>query len=198
MPQLANLIGGASVGEMRLPQPLANLSANYNQLTLSVFLLAKYKFHPQQIVSLEKTWGGIRIRHTVAEYPANIVFFTKNTHKFFDCMKQAGFLPAARVEDFPRRDGSPIYWQFVVLTLVLWNIFLLICANYSYLNLPLSALSLPFLFVLFISLTGLRSPFIQCFFLKPNRNIEEIAPIFRFITLVSSLFAAIFIAQGFI
>ena len=131
MPQPTNLIGGASVGEMKLPQPLANLSANYNLLTLNIFLLAKYKFLPQQIVSLEKTWGGIRIRHTIAEYPANIVFFTKNTQFFLDFIKQAGFLPAARVEDFPRRNGSPVYWQIVVLALVLWNIFLLVCANYS-------------------------------------------------------------------
>ena len=99
MPHVENSIGGASVGEIRLPRPLANLSANYQQLTLDVFLLAKYKFHPQQVVSLEKTWGGIRIRHTVSEYPADIVFFTKDTQKFFNYIKQAGFLPAARIED---------------------------------------------------------------------------------------------------
>lgn len=198
MPQPTNLIGGASVGEMKLPQPLANLSANYNLLTLNIFLLAKYKFQPQQIVSLEKTWGGIRIRHTIAEYPANIVFFTKNTQFFLDFIKQAGFLPAARVEDFPRRNGSPVYWQIVVLALVLWNIFLLVCANYSYLNLSVSALSLPFLFVLFISISVQRSRFIQSFFLKPNRNIEEVAPVFRFFALVSGLFAALSIAQSLI
>lgn len=195
MPQIANSIGGASVGEMRLPRPLANLSVNYNQLTLNVFLLAKYKFHPQQIVSLEKTWGGIRIRHTIAEYPANIVFLSKNTQSLFDRIKQAGFLPAARAEDFPRRDGSPVYWQVVVLAIVLWNIFLLVCANYSYLNLPISYLGFPFLFVLLISLLIERSRFIQSFFLKPKRNIKEVAPVFRFLTLVSSLFAIIFIAH---
>jgi hypothetical protein len=132
----------------------------------------------------------------VAEYPANIIFFTKNTQDFFDRIKQAGFLPAARVEDFPRRDGSPVYWQVVVLAIVLWNIFLLVCANYSYLILPIAGLSLPFLFVLLVSILVQRSRFIQSFFLKPNRNIEEVAPIFRFLTLVSSLFAIIFIAHN--
>jgi hypothetical protein len=195
MPQIATSIGGASVGEMRLPRPLANLSVNYNQLTLNVFLLAKYKFRPQQIVALEKTWGGIRIRHTIAEYPANLVFLTKNPLGLFNRIKQAGFLPAARVEEFPHRDGSPIYWQVVVLAIGLWNIFLLVCANYSYLDLPIAGLSFPFLFVLLVSILVQRSPFIQSFFLKPNRSVEEVAPIFRFLTLVSSLFAIIFIAR---
>jgi len=198
MPQPANLIGGASVGGMKLPQPLANLSANYNQLTLNIFLLAQYKFQPQQIVSLEKTWSGIRIRHTIAKYPANIVFSTKNARLFFDCIKQAGFMPAARVEDFPRRNGSPIYWQVIVLALVVWNIFLLVCANYSYLNLSVSTLSFPFLFVLFVSIAVQRSRFIQVFFLKPNRSIEEVASVFRFLALVSGLFAVLFVAQGLI
>ncbi|PSM46850.1 hypothetical protein C7Y66_22940 [Chroococcidiopsis sp. CCALA 051] len=198
MPHSANLIGGVSVGEMKLPQPLANLSADYNQLKLNVFLLANYKFYPQQIVSLEKTWGGVRIRHTVAEYPANIVFLTQSTQSFFNCIKQAGFLPAARVEEFPRRNGSPIYWQVVVSALVLWNIFLLVCANYSYLNLSVSTLSLPFWFVLFVSISVQRSRFVQSFFLKPNRHIEEVAPVFRFLALVSSLFAVLFVVQGLI
>jgi len=195
MPQIATSIGGASVGEMRLPRPLANLSVNYNQLTLNVFLLAKYKFCPQQIISLEKTWGGIRIRHTIAEYPANIVFLTRNTQSLFDRIKQAGFLPAAEVEDFPRRDGSPIYWQVVVLAIVLWNIFLLVCANYSYLDFSIAGLSFPFLFVLLVSILVQRSRFIQSFVLKPNRSVEEVAPVFRLLALISGLFAALFIAR---
>jgi hypothetical protein len=179
---------------MRLPRPLANLSANYNQITLNVFLLAKYKFHRQQVISLEKTWGGIRIRHTIAEYPANIVFLTKDAQVFYDRLKQSGFLPAARVEDFPRRDGSPIYWQVIISAIILWNIFLLFCANYSYLNFPFSYLAFPFLFILFISLFVKRSRFIQRFILKPNRHIKEVAPIFKLLALAASLFAVIFMA----
>lgn len=81
---------------------------------------------------------------------------------------------------------------------MLWNIFLLICANYSYLNLSVSTLSLPFWFVLFVSISVQRSRFVQSFFLKPNRHIEEVAPVFRFLALVSSLFAVLFVAQGLI
>ena len=71
----------------------------------------------------------------------------------------------------------------------------MIYANYSYLDLPVFYLSFPFWFVLFISLFIERSRLIQSFFLKPNRNIKEVAPIFRFLALVSSLFAIIFITQ---
>lgn len=198
MSQPVSLIGGASVGEMKLPQPLANLSANCNELRLNIFLLAKYKFQSQQIVSLEQTWNGIRIRHTIAEYPANIIFSTQNTQRFFNYIKGTGFIPAARVEDFPRRNGSPVYWQVVVLALILWNTFLLICANRSYLSLSVTNLSLPFLFVLFVSISVQRSRFIQSFFLKPNRSIEEVAPIFRLLALLSGLFAMLFITQGLI
>jgi hypothetical protein len=94
--------GGAQVGLLRSSWPFARLSASANELSLSATALGSYRFSPEQVVALElqssflMLGSGLRIVHTVQDYPEKIVFFGfGSTKRLIEKITAAGFQPRA-------------------------------------------------------------------------------------------------------
>ncbi|CAN5458057.1 hypothetical protein BH09VER1_BH09VER1_55490 [soil metagenome] len=77
----ATLTGGARIGWFNATWPFAKLQATPDQLTLKVTFSGTYVFPISSVIAVHKFvhipfigWG-IRIEHTLPEYPAHIVFW---------------------------------------------------------------------------------------------------------------------------
>jgi len=77
----ATLTGGARVGWFNATWPFAKLEATSDYVTLKVTFSGTYIFPATSVVGIHKFvripfigWG-IRIEHTVSEYPSHIVFW---------------------------------------------------------------------------------------------------------------------------
>lgn len=81
--------GGARIGWVNYSWPLASLSVDSSGLTivtsmLGLFETGRYRFTPDQVTRIEKygfipfVGEGIRLHHTVAGYPAKIVFWCRS------------------------------------------------------------------------------------------------------------------------
>ena len=76
-----SLTGGARLDLFNATWPFAKLTANHELLEVKVVWAGTFKFQPDQIVGIEKYvlipfigWG-IRIRHSVPEYPYKFIFW---------------------------------------------------------------------------------------------------------------------------
>jgi len=98
------LIGGAVIGQSHANWPFAKLTADSRGVTLTVQLIGTYEFPISDIVSVEKfvlfpvVAGGIKIKHTVAQYPPNIVFWHFGSPAgVFRFLGEQGFQAAAGI-----------------------------------------------------------------------------------------------------
>jgi len=76
--------GGARVGLKNASWPFARLTVSRKELRLNVQLIGRYIFRPQDIVEVEVITKfpiigkGIRIHHSITDYPPKIIFWTLN------------------------------------------------------------------------------------------------------------------------
>jgi hypothetical protein len=97
--------GGARIGFVNYTWPLAKLVVTADRLTVSttmfgLFGMGTYSFSKAQILSIERYgWipfigEGIRITHSVADYPQKIVFWCRPSSVLAG-ISARGFSPAA-------------------------------------------------------------------------------------------------------
>jgi hypothetical protein len=188
--------GGARIGWMNASWPLARLSANQDNLKIAVKILGDYSFTPEQVVSIEKyvlipviAWG-IRIHHSVADYPQRFIFWTLgNPSKILDGIKQSGFLPIASSSSISPRRGIPIRWPAIIAIIVIWNALFLL--NGVQKN-PNPLVLAPLLFAFMLSICTPHSTSLQRLILKPNRTVGEIQPLLRLLAFISGLLLIVF------
>lgn len=199
--------GGARVGRVNYTWPLATLTANAERLTLTttmfgLFKTGRYEFTPAQVTSIGRygvipiIGSGIRICHTVPDYPEKIVFWCSPGSTLRGIAEsgfsvpdmQAGHHPAAEARGFPLRAGP------LIVAVLIWNFFLGLeffgQAGFVSFPGPLSFAAVALLFV--ASLAALRLPGLQAILLRPGRSIGEVRPVFVLLATVSGLMTIVF------
>lgn len=203
-----HVTGGARIGWTNATWPFARLSAAAGQLSISGMLLGHYAFSPDQVVAL-KPYGvipligrGIRIVHTVAHYPEQIIFWCFGSpERLIDRIADTGFRPRATTVSRPQRDGMAFRWQFVALVVALWNLLIFLGADSKFFlwnntssqanaspqaSAQASLFPLLALILLFLTALGLIfSPRLQSWALKPGRSISEVRALVNLVLLVS-------------
>jgi len=199
--------GGARIGWVNYSWPLASLSVDASSLTITttffgLFEMGRYSFRPDQVAHLGKYgWlpvlgEGIRVQHTVANYPGKVVFWCRPSavlqgiastgfHGTSESTAPLGSLPS---RGFPLRIWPP------VVILLLWNLLF----GYEFFSQPrpvafpgpctIAALSLVFV----TSLAVLFSPSVQAIFLRPGRRIAEVRPLFMLIAIITGIMTCVF------
>lgn len=176
-------VGGARIGWINATWPFARLTARRDQLILNGTLIGKYSFSPEQVVAIEKYtvipilgWG-IRIHHSVADYPRKIVFWCFGSpESLIRRIQETGFVAKADPDSVPTGRGMPVRWQALVAIVALWNGLLMLDMRQSggSAGRPGTFTLVAFL-LLFLGSVGIwRSPLLQRAILKPGRSCEEI------------------------
>ena len=78
---MGNWRGGARMGIANATWPFATLRASSEALVLEVMFFGSFRFSPAQVVDVEPYYSllivgrGVRIRHSVSEYPETLIFW---------------------------------------------------------------------------------------------------------------------------
>jgi hypothetical protein len=194
--------GGIRIGWYHASWPLATLYTSSNEIKIKVFLSDEYIFSPEQVVKIEKAGcipiisQGIRIYHTIQDYPDNIIFYCAgNPEKIIKEIFDQGFRPQASSASTPRREGFPVRWQAIIAIIVLWNIPFLLEGNiFSRPNtLRISLVNLLGIIAIFFGSIALpRSKYLQSIIIKPGRSIGEIKHVVSLITVITGLLSFVF------
>lgn len=199
--------GGASIGFVEYGWPLATLVATADRLTISttmfgLFRMGHYSFSEAQILSIDRCgWipfisQGIRITHSVADYPQKIVFRCRPT-SVLSGISTIGFAPAATSSGMQHHQASrgfPLRWAPLLALVAIWNL-LIGYEMFSHPNKPPmpGPLSLVAIWIVFgVSVAALRSPAVQNRLLKPGRTFGEVRPAVLLVATVSGALAIIF------
>lgn len=96
--KLLEEVGGARVGFKNASWPFARLTMSKKELRLTVKLIGRYHFSPHDIEQVEVVnflplvGKGIRLRHSVEDYPAKLIFWTLSDPRVIaDKIQKAGF-----------------------------------------------------------------------------------------------------------
>lgn len=196
--------GGARIGWVNVTWPFARLSASAQELSVSGTFIGRYNFSPEQIAALEPYGSipvlanGVRIVHTVQNYPDKIIFWCFGSPKrLIERINTLGFQPRASRAKVPQRDGIAFRWAFLTLLVVLWNALFLIDGfvpwkqpkgpgPYTFL-----AIALLFLAALALNISGR----FQALVLKPGRAISEVRSVALLVLLVSAIMFIAFAAR---
>jgi hypothetical protein len=198
--------GGARIGFVNYTWPLATLTVSADTLTLRTTMFGlfgeTYTFSKDQVTSIDRyrmlplIGDGIRITHTVADYPRKIIFWCRPS-TVLNGIASAGFSSSASPSQVtPRqvRRGLPFRWPPVIALVAVWNL-LIACEIFSVSTRPPSPglfLLLAVLIVFVASVASLRFPSVQRFWMKPDRHFGEIKPFVSLLALVTG-----FISLGF-
>lgn len=191
--------GGATIGWVYATWPAAGLSVGEEVLSLNVGLLGSYTFRREQVVSVDSygffpiIGGGIRIRHTVAEYPRHIVFSClRPPGSLIKRIHEVGFIPEGRVQDMPTGRGIAVRWQTLVAGVALWSLLLEIDRRLSQDGQPglFTFLALLMLFLVSTNIWWSRS--LQALLLKPGRKLSEIKHWLSLLAVISGALCLIF------
>lgn len=94
-----NLKGGARIGMTNASYPLATLKVNQDRLELKAALIGKLTFQAVDIISIEPyilipfIGQGIKIKHNVASYKKQVIFWTfKNPKMLIKQIEATGFI----------------------------------------------------------------------------------------------------------
>jgi hypothetical protein len=194
--------GGAHVGWVNATWPLAKLTVNSDELSISAVALGTYRLAPNQVSSIEKYvmipvigWG-IRIRHVRADYPQRLIFWCfGNPHTVLQGIRNAGFLPAASGLASSERRGMPIRWSAVVVAILIWNALFLLDSHGRSDHVsqhPSPLILAPLVFIFAVSLGTIKLPALQRIVLKPGRSVGEIRPLLGLLALVSFMLLVVF------
>lgn len=207
--------GGARIGWVNYTWPLASLNVAPSSLTIvttffGLFEMGRYSFRPDQVARIERFgWlpiigEGIRVYHTVADYPEKVVFWCRPS-AVLRGIASTGFPTASKsaapISSIPSR-GFPLRIWPLVIVVLLWNLLL----GYEFFSQPMlsafpgpctiAALSL----VLVTSLAVLFSPLVQAIILRPGRSIGEVRPMFLLVAIITGImtvvFTVVFLAGG--
>ena len=207
--------GGARIGWVNYTWPLASLSVDTSSLTIvttffGLFEMGRYSFRPDQVARIVRFgWlpiigEGIRVHHTVADYPEKVVFWCRPS-AVLRGIASTGFPTTSESTDsvtsIPSR-GFPLRIWPLVIVVLLWNLLL----GYEFFYRPMlaafpgtctiAALSLVFV----TSLAVLFSPSVQAIFLRPGRTIGEVRPMFLLVATIAGImtvvFTVVFLAEG--
>lgn len=200
--------GGARIGWVNYSWPLASISVTSSSVTIvttmfGLFEMGRYRFTPNQVTRIERygfiplIGNGIRIHHTVADYPEKIVFWCRPS-SVLSGIASAGFSTTASVGTAsgsvsPTR-GFPLRIWPLVLVVIVWNVLL----GYEFFSQPhLAAFPGPcsvaaLAFVFCTSVAVLRFPGVQEMFLRPGRSIGEVRPTFLLIATITGFMALVF------
>ena len=139
-------IGGARIGKMNATFPFASLNVNSNGLFLNVLIFGNYQFPFNKIIKIEKVgWlpflgWGIRIYHTIEDYPSKIIFwcFSNPINLKSEIDSIAAFKPeeektifekleeTSEIEKRKNNDRLPIKTKYKVLGVIIWNLLFVI------------------------------------------------------------------------
>ena len=174
--------GGGQVGSMQASLPFATLFVNSKKLTL-YFNLNSYVFSPQQIVSLSKKQGLLKIIHTVKYYPAEI-YFTSSTSSSntIKQIKQIGFNPCGDIAKTVIRKDSPfrnLFMKIFYLLCVIFAIFYFINLTGQSSDVRNECLEIQILIIfliplLLLSIITYYVPSLQNLIIKPGRYFGEV------------------------
>lgn len=194
------MTGGAQVGWVNATWPLAKLSVSAQELSVSGALIGKYKFSPAQVAALEPHGSipilasGVRIVHTVQNYPEKIVFWCFGSPKrLIEKITTLGFQPRASRAQVPKRDGIPFRWSFLIAVIVVWNVLFLMEGIPPKGPGPYMLLAIALLFVTALALNFSRT--FQIFVLKPGRSFSEVRSMALLVLVVSAFLLIGFGAQ---
>lgn len=199
--------GGARIGFVNYSWPLAKLVVTADRLTVSttmfgLFGTGTYSFSKTQILSIERYgWipligEGIRITHSVADYPQKIVFWCR-PNSVLSGISAIGFSPAgtsSEIQCGQASRGFPLRWAPIIALVAIWNL-LIGYERFSHPNRPPipGPLSLAALWIVFgVSMAGIRSPSVQNLLLKPGRAFGEVRPVVLLVATVTGAMAIIF------
>ncbi len=167
--------GGVRIGCFHATWPFAQLSVAPGQLTITVLRSEVFSFFPGQVVAIDSVAGlplirrGIRMTHTIGEYPETVVFLClSDPAELIARIRAEGFHPQGAHEAMPERLRElPVTGKAIAAAVAVWNVPLLF-----------SRPGLASLFgaaLLFAgSLAIRRSDRLQSFVLKPGRGVDEV------------------------
>ena len=192
--------GGGRIGWLHASWPFVTLRANREEIILDMGFSEKYKFRPDQVISIDKYgiipvlgWG-VQIKHTVTEYPEKIIFYCfMDPENIIKELRTLGFIPKASSAGIKERSGFPIRWEVLAFIAVAWNVLFMLDFGINFMEKKEVTFG-PFIFiatsgVFIFSICALRYKNMQSYILKPGRHIEEIRGTLRFVIWISGGFA---------
>lgn len=193
--------GGARIGWVSASWPLAQLCATQDKLTVKASLLGTYTFTPQQVSAVERyvmipvlAWG-VRVRHTVPEYPQQIVFSSLGSPDgVLGGIRDAGFVPVGSSSGIPVHRGIPARWSAIFAAIIVWNVLFMLpfAGRGSADSAPNWLVLVPLIAAFGFSIGTLRSPRLQHLILKPGRNVGEIRHFLSLLACVTGLLLVVF------
>jgi hypothetical protein len=194
------MTGGAQVGWVNATWPFAKLSVSAQELSVSGALIGNYKFSAEQVAALEPHGSipilasGVRIVHTVQNYPEKIVFWCFGSPKrLIEKITALGFQPRASRAQVPQRDGIPFRWSFLIAVIVVWNALFLMEGIPPKSPGPYMLLAIALLFLTAVALNFSR--IFQTLVLKPGRSFSEVRSMALLVLVVSAFLLIGFGAQ---
>ncbi len=202
--------GGAKIGLAHTSRPFAVLAVNKNKLELNASIIGNLAFRPGDVISIIP-WSqvlakGIQIKHSVSNYPGNIVFVTPDPIGLINQIDQVGFLTNRsaipsdvdfEITTFQRSGRFPIKTSAAIALVLLWNV--LILSNF-YIFFTGDKKGSPIgwgtfsafgVFILAGVLILISEPF-RDLILKPGRKVEHVNRFLYFIILICSIMLAAF------
>ncbi len=182
---MTKLSGGANIGGWTAASaPLASLIVEKDALTLRILLIGTYCFAKNQVVRFAEDRflfsRGIKIEHTVAEYPEKITFWCSTpVEDALRSIQKEGFVPEGKAPEIREPRGVPFRWLTVLLLFLYWNVpYVLKAGGWISPSRPFTPFSWYFVgvhvgFVLLMSCIRWVEP-CRPFLLKPGRSIEEV------------------------
>lgn len=192
--------GGARIGWFNASWPFAVLRANREEIAIDVRFSGKYSFRRDQVVRIEPYGSlpmigrGIVIKHTVAEIPERVIFWTLGAPgPLLREIGGVGFAPAGDPARAVVRRGFPVRWKALASVFAAFALLLGLNLWSGIVYRPGFPLFKPFglpafLFLFLFSVGTLKSPRVREFALKPGGNIREVRWMFLFLALFTGLF----------
>lgn len=199
-----SLRGGAYVGGIIAPWPLAHLQVEAD--TVTVDFLGQYRFAPADVLTIESVGTlpllttGIRIHHYRTDYPEMFVIYCSPRARttLLQALRDAGFTTGRPAEP-QRARGFPVRTQALVAALLAWNVMFVMgklpvnidgAPVHSELEQAFYALLAPVLVLLVASLAP-RSRRIQSFVLRAGRQLGEIRGALRLLQAIAAIALAV-------
>ena len=183
--------------------PMAKLRVGRGELELKVWVLGRYVFRPEQVISIERyrlvpvIASGVRIVHNISEYPARVIFWTLNPDKVLKGIEESGFKPRAEAGSVHRYLGMAVRWQVIVAAVLLWNVLFLadfglgLATNKNPAPGPFALVALAMFFVGSVLLRSNQK--FQGLVLKPGRTATEVRGVANLLMVLSGFMFLVFL-----
>lgn len=131
------ITSGARIGDRNVTWPFAKLLVSPGKLELNASMIGNLVFRPGDIIALEPYYSissGIRIRHRVAAYEREVIFWCEDPPVFLRQIYNSGFLdparssPAEQTQEILEKQisgGAPFKKSVMIVFGIVWNLLLL-------------------------------------------------------------------------